>query len=93
MLAAHHILKRPLFTEKGTIASDEHKRYAFAVATTARKDQIKKAVEELYRVRVVGVNTVTTRSRNRRMKYGLVTGKISKKAIVRIHPDDKIELI
>lgn len=92
-MLAHHIIKKPLFTEKCTIDSDEHKRYAFAVSTAARKDQIKKAIEELYRVRVVGVNTVTCRSRNRRMKYGLVMGKISKKAIVRVHPDDRIELI
>jgi len=90
---SRHIVKRPLLTEKSTFHSDEHKRYAFLVPVTARKDEIKAAVEDLYKVRVVKVNTVTHRSRNRRMRYGLVKGVVSKKAIVRIHPEDTIELI
>ena len=90
-MQAHHIIKRPLYTEKGTHAWASNS-YTFAVATAARKDEIKAAIQELYRVRVVAVNTVTTKSRNRRMKYGLVMGKVSKKAIVRVHPDDRIEL-
>lgn len=92
-MLSHHVLKRPLFTEKGTVAADEHNRYAFEVPVEANKDQIKAAVQDLYKVRVVAVNTITHHSRNRRMKYGLVMGKITKKAIVKIHPDDKIELI
>lgn len=92
-MESHHVIKQPLLTEKSTFHSDEYKRYAFLVATGARKDEIKKAVEDLYKVRVVGVNTVTLRTRNRRMRYGLVKGKFSKKAIVRIHPEDTIELI
>jgi large subunit ribosomal protein L23 len=92
-MISHHIIKRPLFTEKGTVAADEANRYSFEVPVTANKTQIKDAIQDLYRVRVVSVNTVTSRTRNRRMKYGLVEGKVSKKAIVKIHPDDKIELI
>lgn len=93
MIKSHHIIKRPLISEKSTIMSDEYKRYTFLVPTTARKDEIKKAVEELYKVKVLGVNTVTCRSRNRRMRYGLVKGKVTKKAIVRIDPKDTIELV
>ena len=92
-MESHHIVKRPLLTEKSTFQSSEQKRYAFLVATTARKDQIKKAIEDLYKVRVVGVNTVTRRSRNRRTRFGLVEGSFTKKAIVRIHAEDTIELI
>lgn len=92
-MISHHIIKRPLFTEKGTVAADESNRYAFEVPVTANKTQIKDAIQDLYRVRVVSVNTVTSRTRNRRMKYGMVEGKVSKKAIVKVHPDDKIELI
>lgn len=92
-MLSHHVIKRPLFTEKGTVAADENNRYAFEVPVEAKKDQIKAAVQDLYKVRVVSVNTVTSRTRNRRMKYGMVEGKVSKKAIVKIHPDDKIELI
>lgn len=89
---AIHIIKAPLVTEKTTFSSNEHNRYAFAVAPGARKDEIKKAIEDLYKVRVVSVSTMNRRGANRRYRYGLVKGKIDKRAIVRIHPDDRIEL-
>ena len=41
---------------------------------------------------VIGISTINRRGRNRRYRYGLIKGKIDKRAIVRIHPDDKIEL-
>ncbi len=92
-MKSHHIIKRPLLSEKSTVQSDESKRYSFLVATGARKDEIRRAVQDLYKVRVVGVNTVIHKARDRRTKYGLVKGGLSKKAIVRIHPKDTIELI
>lgn len=92
-MQAHHIVKKPLLSEKSTIQAEENKRFSFLVPVTARKDEIKAAVQELYKVRVLSVNTVTCRTRNRRMKYGMVKGKTSKKAVVRIHPEDTIELI
>lgn len=92
MLHAAEIIKKPLLTEKGTYMSNELKQYCFLVANTARKDEIKRAVEDLYKVRVVGVSTLNRRAADRRLKYGLVEGKWTKKAIVRIHADDNIEL-
>ncbi len=92
-MISHHIIKRPLLSEKSTVQSDEFKRYSFLVATRARKDEIKRAVQDLYRVRVLSVNTVITKGPDRRTKYGLVKGGLTKKAIVRIHPKDTIELI
>lgn len=92
-LQSHHIIKRPLLTEKSTIGSDEAKRFSFEVAVQARKDQIKQAVQDLYKVRVISVNTVTRKSRVRQTKFGLIGGRISKKAIVRLHPEDTIELV
>jgi len=88
-----HVIRRPLLTEKSTIASSEHNRYTFMVAPEARKGDIKKAVEDLYKVRVISVNTVTRHGRTRRLRYGWVPGKYTKRAIVRIHPDDTIELV
>jgi len=89
---AIHIIKAPLVTEKTTFASNEQNRYAFAVALGARKTEIKEAIEHLYKVRVLSVSTMNRRSPNRRYKYGLIKGKYDKRAIVRIHPDDRIEL-
>ena len=49
-----HVIKKPLLTEKHTFASNEFNRYGFLVARTASKDEIKKAIQDLYKVRVVG---------------------------------------
>lgn len=91
-MEAHHIIKKPLITEKSTFHSNEYNRYAFEVAKEADKAQIKDAIEQLYSVRVIGVNTVTTKGGRRRYKYGVVERPRVKKAIVRVHEEDTIEL-
>lgn len=92
-MQAHHIIKRPLLTEKSTFNSDVAKRFSFEVAVSARKDEIKQAIQDLYKVRVVSVNTTIRKARDRQMKVGLVKGKITKKAVVRLHPEDTIEVV
>jgi len=87
-----HVIVRPLVTEKATWASGHHNRFAFEVSKIANKTDIKNAVESLYKVRVLGVATQTRRLRNRAYKYGIVEGKTWKRAVVKIHPEDKIEL-
>ena len=89
---AIHVIKKPLLTEKATFASNEHNRVAFLVDKGATKTQIKRAVEELYNVRVTSVSTNNRRTRDRRMRYGMVPGKVTKRAIVRVHPEDRIDL-
>lgn len=89
---AIHIIKRPLLTEKNTWAMNEQGRYCFEVTRTATKTEIKAAIESLYKVHVVGVNTSTTKARDRRYKVGLVRGKLTKKATVRLREGEQIEL-
>lgn len=89
---SHYIIKKPLLTEKSTEDMNTSGRYAFVVDRRADKPTIKAAIEELYGVRVLDVNTITNRGAYRRMKYGVVSPKITKKALVRLHPDDTIEL-
>lgn len=91
-MEAHYIIKRPMLSEKGAASATEHNRYLFEVSRTARKDDIKRAIQELYGVRVVGVNTINHRGANRRTRFGYVAGRTTKKAYVKLHPDDKIEL-
>lgn len=88
-----HVIKRPLLTEKSTFGANEHNRHAFVVATNARKDEIKAAVQEIYGVRVLSVSTVNRKDAIRRYRYGTAPSKTTKKAIVKVHPDDKIELL
>ena len=90
-MEAIHVIRRPMLTEKGA-AQVEHNRYVFEVDRRARKDEIKRAIEEIYKVRVIGVNTSVHQTGQRRTRWGIVPGKLTKKAIVRLHTDDAIEL-
>ena len=93
-LVASQIILRPVISEKSMDATQAHK-YTFAVHDDANKLQIKQAVEELFKVKVLGVNVSTTKakekSRNRRR--GRVQGYTSpwRKAVVTVRPTDKIE--
>ena len=64
-----HVIVRPIVTEKATWGSGNHNRFAFEVSKLATKTDIKKAVEALYKVRVLGVATQTRRLRNRSYAY------------------------
>ena len=88
-----HVIKQPLLTEKSTFGASEFNQHAFLVDTRARKDEIKAAIEELYGVRVTHVTTQNRKDRRRRYRYGVVPGRTTKKAIVRLHPEDAIELL
>lgn len=88
---AYRILIEPIITEAATSAIESNK-YIFKVATDANKAQIKQAVEELYKVKVVSVNTLNVR--RKLVNYGRTPGfkAGSKKAIVKLKEGDSIEL-
>ena len=90
---ATEIIRKPLVTEKATVDSSEHNRYAFEVGRRATKADIRRAIEEIYKVRVAGVATQNRKGESRRMRYGRVTSSAIKRAIVKLHPEDRIELI
>ncbi len=89
------IIKKPLITEKMTAISEKLNRYAFIVDKSANKFQIKKAIEELYGVKVAAVNTMnyTGKSKSRFSKSGVITGKASdfKKAVVTLAEGETID--
>jgi large subunit ribosomal protein L23 len=93
-LHASQIVLRPVISEK-SMDETQRGKYTFAVHDDANKLQIRAAVEELFKVKVLDVNVLTTKakekSRNRRR--GRVQGWTSpwKKAVVRVAPGDKIE--
>lgn len=81
------IIKKPLVTEKMTGLQERGlKQYGFVVAKTASKDEIKKAIENVYEVEVVGIRTmvVAGKKRNRVTRSGYLVGRAPsyKKAIV-----------
>lgn len=87
-----YVIKKPLLSEKSTYAMNEHKLYAFEVDPRATKDEIKNAIESIYKVRVKDVNTQVRKHRSRMLKYGMQQPANTKKATVRLHPEDSIEL-
>lgn len=88
MKNAHDVIIRPIITED-SMARLAEKKYTFEVASGANKVEIKKAVEEIFKVNVLKVNTVSMKSKNKRVGYHL--GKTSewKKAIVTLTADSK----
>ena len=90
---ATEIIRKPLVTEKATVDSSEYNRYAFEVDRRATKADIRRAVEDLFKVRVVSVATQNRKGETRRMRYGSVTPAAVKRAIVKLHPEDRIELL
>ncbi len=86
------VIRKPLITEKSTFMSAEWNRYVFQVDRRATKPQIRKAVEALYGVRVLAVATQNRPGKVRRYKYGYIHTAPTKRAIVKIHADDRIEL-
>lgn len=89
-LEPFQIILRPLVTEKGTWMSERHNAYTFEVNPRAGKADIKRAVEHLWNVRVLKVRTQNRKGKPRR--YKMVAGHTSdwKKAVVELHPEDRI---
>ena len=89
---AYQILKRPLLTEKGSADLERRNAYTFEVPLGANKVEIRKAVETLYGVKVLAVQTIRRRGKVRRR--GRVVGRASdwKKAIVRLKAGEKLEI-
>ena len=82
-MVAEEIIIKPVVTEKSSTALGENK-YTFKVAKKATKIEIKRAVEKLFGVKVLSVNTMTVQGKEKRVRYQ--AGKTSdwKKAIVTI---------
>ncbi len=89
---ARTVLRRPLLTEKATIAREMSAEYAFEVAPTANKIQIRDAVEARFDVKVKDVRTLRVRGKIKRM--GAHQGKRAdwKKALVTLKEGQTIDL-
>lgn len=94
MKFAHDVIRRPVISERSmeTVvdkAGNEIKRYTFEVALNSNKVEIKKAVEEVFGVKVASVNTMRVNGKEKRM--GRYVGKTPnwKKAIVTLASDSK----
>lgn len=89
MKTSYDIILKPVITEASMIATANEKKYTFRVAKDATKVEIARAVEELFKVEVKAVNTVSMKAKSKRMGYHV--GKTSewKKAIVTLTEGSK----
>jgi large subunit ribosomal protein L23 len=92
MMLATRVIRRPIVTEKAAFASGTFNRHTFEICPKARKADVKAAVEELYGVRVQGVAIQNRKGQQKRGRHGYWKTPETKRAIVKIHPDDRIEL-
>lgn len=84
-------IKALLQTEKSSAYGDKGK-YLFLVANTANKIQIKKAVEQAYKVKVKDVNTFVSIGKLKRVRHQLGRTTDTKKAVVTLAAGQKIEI-
>lgn len=91
------VLIRPLITEKNTANQESLNKYAFEVNRDTNKIEIAKAVEKKFNVRVIGVNTITSKGKKKSQmtRKGRFEGYRAdkKKAIVTLHKEDKIDFL
>jgi len=90
-LEPHQIILRPLVTEKGMHRSTRYNAYAFEINKLATKADVRRAVEELFDVKVDKVRTQNRKGKPRRTRFRYGYTKDWKKAIVTLDPEHRID--
>ncbi len=85
------VLFSPVVSEKSYGLLDENK-YTFLVATDANKTEIKIAVEKVFGVKVLSVNTLNRKGKTKRNRFGMGSRSDTKRAIVQIAAGDRIDI-
>lgn len=91
MMDFYQVLKRPLVTEKGTKQKEQANQIAFEVDRRANKILVRNAVENIFKVKVIGVKVINVKGKERRIGRNVGKKPDWKKAIVRIAPGETIE--
>jgi large subunit ribosomal protein L23 len=90
MKAYHHLIRGSIITEKTHALKEVGNKVTFKVAVKANKIEIRKAVEEIFKVKVLRVNTIRMRGKKKRMGRTEGVRPDWKKAIVTLAPGEKI---
>ena len=91
VLEPYQVILRPLITEKNVHKAERLTQYSFEINTKATKDDVRRAVESLFDVKVLKVRTQLRRGKHRRYRFRMGETKGWKKAIVTLHPDNRID--
>jgi large subunit ribosomal protein L23 len=85
------VLVGPHVSEKAAIVADESNQFVFKVAVDATKSEIKKSVEQLFKVKVENVRTLKVKGKVKRNRFGYSTAPTWKKAYVRLEQGQDID--
>lgn len=92
MKTAHDIILAPVISEKSYDLIEFHNTYTFEVDPRSDKEQIKRAVEQVFDVKVLRVNTMNRKGKVKRTGYKLGRRRNVKRAVVTLAEDDQIDL-
>ena len=87
---AYSIVKRPIMTEKSTNLN-QYNQYSFIVSKNSKSSEIKKAIEKIFKVKVIKINTLIIRGKLKSFKGFLGYKKDIKKAIVTLAEGNTID--
>jgi large subunit ribosomal protein L23 len=90
MKAYHYLIKGPIITEKTHTQREVANKLTFRVDLKANKIEIRKAIEDIFKVKVLGVNTVRVRGKKKRLGRTQGWRPDWKKAVVTLAPGEKI---
>ncbi|MBI5142915.1 MAG: 50S ribosomal protein L23 [Nitrospirae bacterium] len=89
----HDVIRKPIFTEKGSMLNEALNKVLLEVAQDSNKIEIKRAVEELFKVEVKSVHTVNVRGKLKRVGRHVGTTRSWKKALVTLKPGQKLDFL
>ncbi len=89
----HTIIKKPLFTEKGSRLKEAENKVLVEVARDANKIEIKRAIEEIFSVKVEDVATITTSGKWKKQGRSIGRRPDRKKAIITLKKGEKLDFI
>ena len=87
----YDLIRKPIITEKSTLLGEAGK-YIFEVARNAEKNSVKKAIEEIFAVKVKSVNILNQNGKKKRFKGVIGYRSSFKKAIITLEKDSTIDL-
>jgi large subunit ribosomal protein L23 len=85
------VLQGPHISEKSANVADQGNQYVFKVAANASKHEIRRSVEQLFKVAVADVNTLKVKGKVKRNRHGFSTRPTWKKAYVRLAEGQEID--
>jgi len=88
---SYQVLKRPLITEKSNLEKEQYNKISFEVSRRANKIEIKQAVEQIFKVDVLDVTTISMKGKVKRVGRHFTRRPDWKKAMVTIKPGQRVE--